>query len=145
MQNLWVAPECSKERATDADRNTRYCHRDFSDLCTLCRESGLGRFLFAWTPKALEATARSVSGGKQAACAPVGRANITVGSDLDRVRRRLRWRRRHLVAALDQAFEDLGADARLDIKLVRLPLVMYARRADRLIDRQIEVDHIGDD
>src|SRR6476659_10867452 len=122
MQNSRLAPKCLKEGATTyADRNTRYCARHFSNLCTLCREPGLGGFLFAWKPKVLGATARSVSGGERAARAPVGRANVTVGSDLDRVRRRLRRRRHHLVAALDQAFEDLGADARLDVKLVRLP------------------------
>src|SRR5690348_16512605 len=90
-------------------------------------------------------TALSIPCRQGTARAPVGRADITLRGYCYRIRRR-EWRRRHDgVAAFCQRIEHVRRKARLDIDFVGLPLMMQARRADRLVDRQMKVDRIHDD
>src|SRR5665213_4627092 len=86
----------------------------------------------------------SIPSGQCTAGAAVGSADIALRCNLDGIRRSARRARHYIVPARLQGGNLIGRKAGFDRYLVRLPLMMQARRLDRLVDRHVEIDDVDD-
>src|SRR6188508_792151 len=82
---------------------------------------------------------------ERTARAPVSSTDIAIRRDFNGIRRAVGRCRHDIMATLCQGLEHFGRKSRLDVDLVRLPLVVKTGSADGLVDRHMKVDCVHDD